>query len=170
MNNLKKLTFLILIILNSVSFAQIKSEAYETQRAKINNMLQERSNNFGTYTESLTQRTGIFGLKIKKDMQRSNDILVKIVTTDNDIFKQLKVLLDFKDLQQTEVIGKSEESENRSKAYMLTINKLREENIKIQDQVKDLKKTKRFYQGFMYAFIITVIAVAVFLFRKIFTK
>ncbi len=164
--------FLIFMILSGFGnlFAQDNNEAYESQRAKINNLLQQRSNNFGTYTQSLSQRTGIFGLKTKKDMQRSNDILADIVTTDNNIFKELKVLLDFKDLQKSEVTGKFEENASRNKAYMLTINKLREENIKIQENLKEVKKSNRFYQGFMYAFLISIVAIAMFLFRKIFTK
>ena len=72
--------------------AQQDSSAYQMQRKKINLLLADRSSKFGQYDQSLSSRTGIFGLKTKKDMQRSIDILTEIVRTDNNIFVELKFL------------------------------------------------------------------------------
>src|ERR1700761_6028089 len=113
------------------SFAQSKTNpdslAYQLQRAKINAMLDTRSKKFGQYDESLNKHTGIFGLQTKKDIRRSNDILMDIVGTDEDIFKQIKILLDYRMNQQTQVQTHTAEIENYNLGFMNTINKLRQQ-------------------------------------------
>jgi len=122
--------FLLLFISGCIAItasAQYRSDsiAYQQQRKKINAMLTERTKKFGLYDESLTKHTGIFGLQTKKDIRRSNDILMDIVKTDNDIYKELKILLEFRTFQQRQVQTKSKEAENSNLGYMTTINTLR---------------------------------------------
>lgn len=107
--------------------AQFKSDsvAYQQQRKKINAMLAERSRKFGLYDESLAKHTGVFGLQTKKDIRRSNDILMDIVKTDDDIYRELKILLEFRAFQQKQVQTKSTEAERSNLGYMATINTLR---------------------------------------------
>lgn len=126
------------------AFAQSDSAAYQLQRNKINSMLSVRSQKFGQYDQSLSQHTGIFGLQTKKDIRRSNDILMDIVKTDNDIYTQLKILLEYRTFQQSQVLDKSKETENTALESMYTINKLQhqleklkkeeDENIRLQDK------------------------------------
>lgn len=108
------------------------SLAYQLQRQKINNLLAKRSITFNQYFESLDKHTGIFGLQIKKDIRRSNEILMDIVKTDNAVFKELKILLDYRTTVQTEVQSKSLEAENRNTSFIGTINKLRDQTQKLQ--------------------------------------
>jgi hypothetical protein len=116
------------------AFAQVNTDslAYQLQRKKINSMLAQRTLKFGQYDQSLSMHTGIFGFQTKKDIRRSNDILMDIVKTDNDIYKELKILLDLRTFQQTQVQTHSKEAENSNIGFMTTINKLR-------DQVDQLK-------------------------------
>jgi hypothetical protein len=67
-------------------------------------------------------------MQTKKDIRRSNDILMDIVKTDNDIYKELKILLEFRTFQQKQVQTKSKEAENSNLGYMTTINTLRSQN------------------------------------------
>ena len=55
--------------------------------------LADRTAKFGQYSQSLSMHTGIFGLQTKKDIRRSNDILMDIVKTDDSIYTELKILL-----------------------------------------------------------------------------
>src|SRR5690606_5888929 len=110
---------------------QQDTSAYQVQRKKVNQLLADRSAKFGQYDLSLSSRTGIFGLKTKKDMQRSIDILTQIVLTDNRIFLELKTLLDYKDFEKTEAQGKAEQTEARTLNFMHTINNLQQENDKL---------------------------------------
>lgn len=101
------------------------SIAYLQQRKKINAMLAQRSAKFGKYDESLKKHTGIFGVQTKKDIRRSNDILMDIVKTDNEIYSELKILLEYRTFQQKRVQTRSTETEASTLGYMTTINTMR---------------------------------------------
>jgi hypothetical protein len=127
---MKKLILLTLCCFLGINaFAQVNSDslAYQLQRKKINSMLAQRTLKFGQYDQSLSMHTGIFGFQTKKDIRRSNDILMDIVKTDNDIYKELKILLDLRTFQQTQVQTHSKEAENSNIGFMTTINKLRDQ-------------------------------------------
>src|SRR3546814_13602919 len=87
------------------------TSGYEAQRQKVNQLLQQRSARFGQFDESLKKRTGIFGLKTKKDMQASIDILKQIVLTDNEVFRETKMLLDYKEFEKWQISHKATEIE-----------------------------------------------------------
>ena len=115
------------------------SLAYQNQRKKINNMLTQRSQKFGQYSQSLSKHTGIFGLQTKKDIRRSGDILMDIIREDNSILEQTKVLLSLKDnqlnyrtYQQQSVQTQARETQDVSMGFMMTINKLRTQNEKLK--------------------------------------
>src|SRR5262249_50817320 len=55
----------------------------------------------------------------------SNNILMDIVKTDDDIFRELKILMDYRVFQQQQAQTHSTQSENVTLAYMSTINRLR---------------------------------------------
>ena len=126
---MKKLSGLCILCLFPVfAFAQKSNSdslAYQLQRTKINQMLESRRQKFGQYDESLKKHTGIFGLQTKKDIRRSNDILMDIVKTDDEIFRELKILMDYRVFQQQQAQTHSSQSENVTLAYMNTINRLR---------------------------------------------
>ena len=129
----KLILFLSLFFLGTPVFAQqTDSLAYQLQRQKVNNLLAKRSITFNQYFESLDKHTGIFGLQTKKDIRRSNEILMDIVKMDNAVFKELKILLDYRMTVQTEVQSKSVESENRNLSFMKAINNLRSQTEKLQ--------------------------------------
>jgi hypothetical protein len=125
----------LLCFLFADAFAQASSDsvAYQLQRKKINSMLAVRSQKFGQYDESLGKHTGIFGLQTKKDIRRSNEILMDIVKTDNAIYRELKILLDYRAFQQTQAVDKSKEVEGTALESMYTITRL-------QKQLEKLKK------------------------------
>src|ERR1700748_2989798 len=119
------LTLFSLFTLNIFAQANTDSLAYQLQRKKINGMLDMRRQKFGEYDQSLTQHTGIFGLQTKSDIRRSNDILMDIVKTDDGVFQQLKVLLDYRTFQQKQVETHSTQADSTSIGFMNEINKLR---------------------------------------------
>jgi hypothetical protein len=163
---MKKLCLFILCVLTLVEVkAQSKADsiAYQEQRKKINLLLQERTQKFGQYNVSLTEHTGIFGLQTKKDIRRSNEILMNIVSTDNEIFRQLKILLDYRTSQQeqVQVQVQSKQSEDVSVAYMNTINRLRNQQDLLKKQLAqaqaEQEKAKQPYLIIIGVLIITSI-------------
>lgn len=112
-------------------------------------MLDNRRMKFGQYDESLKKHTGIFGLQTKKDIRRSNDILMDIARTDDSIFVQIKILLNYRTFQQQQAQTKSVETENYSLGYMNTINRLRAQidtmKLTSAKAEKHHEKTQRIY-------------------------
>ena len=158
---MKKLIGLCFLCLSCFSVYAQKSNsdslAYQLQRAKINQMLEVRRQKFGQYDQSLAKHTGIFGLQTKKDIRRSNDILMDIVKTDDDIFRELKILMDYRVFQQQQAQTHSTESENVTLAYMNTINRLRQQI----DQLKLETQKEKEHQGKLLRIFI-IIAVLMF--------
>ena len=107
------------------------TSAYEIQRAKINALLADRSAKFGQYDNSLNARTGIFGFQTKKDIKNSNEILRQIALNDNAIFTELKVLMDYKDLQVEQVKTAVNTNTESIQNYRKTIKELQNQNEKL---------------------------------------
>ena len=126
------------------------SLAYQLQRNKINQMLELRRQKFGQYDESLHKHTGIFGLQTKKDIRRSNDILMDIVKTDDDIFRELKILMDYRVFQQQQAQSHSTQTENVTLAYMNTINRLRQQIDQLKQEVQHEKEHQAKLIAYLY--------------------
>ncbi|MBS7563085.1 hypothetical protein KHS38_01595 [Mucilaginibacter sp. Bleaf8] len=143
--------------------AQVRTDslAYELQRKKINSMLTQRETKFDQYDQSLEERTGIFGMQTKKDIRRSNEILMDIINTDNGIFKQLKILLDYRAFEQQQVQTKVNEAQSSNRNFATTINQLRSQNEKLVDQLNETEnaqgKSKNIYLIIIAVLIVTSI-------------
>jgi hypothetical protein len=158
---------LILASLFSAAFAaNTDSLAYQLQRNKINALLNLRSQKFSQYTQSLDTHTGIFGLQTKKDIRRSGEILMDIAHTDDTIFREIKVLLDYKTFQQTQVVAQSHDSEDRVLNYMVTINKLRQQNDKLLQNQELLNNEYHKKQTVHIIIILLLIITSIFLFYR----
>ena len=151
---------LIILLFCCCSYTEILAQSlspYEVQRQKVNQLLVERSNKFSQYDKSLAARTGIFGLQTKKDIKNSNEILREIVLNDNAIFRELKVLLDYKDLVTQEISQAANTKEDRIKDYKKSIKKLQDQNelLKIK-----LEKTE---SGETFQFILIILLIVALL-------
>ena len=147
------------------------SLAYQLQRKKINSMLAVRAQKFGKYDQSLSEHTGIFGLQTKKDIRRSNDILMDIVKTDNEIYKQLKILLDYRTFQQTQVLDKSKESEATNFTFMRTINTLRDQNEKLKKEAEATAANhEKSTRNYIIVIVVMIASILLLLWRKYITK
>ncbi|MFC3198341.1 hypothetical protein ACFOET_12020 [Parapedobacter deserti] len=125
---------------------------YEKQRQKVNELLTQRSMRFGQFDESLNKRTGIFGLKTKKDMQASIDILKQIVLTDNYIFKETKALLDYKEFEKSQIADQASEFDVRINGYIKTISKLQREQERLRSDLNALEKANQLNKGLAVLF------------------
>lgn len=118
------------------------TSAYQTQRLKINSLLAERSSKFGQYDLSLSARTGIFGLQTKNDLRNSNDILREIILNDNNIFRELKILMNYKDQEVQQVQSNAVTTNKRIEGYMQTIKKLQDQNDQLRTTSTQVVKKK----------------------------
>ena len=141
-----KTLFLLLFIgiAFDTSAFQSDTSAYQTQRLRINALLSERSAKFGQYEQSLNARTGIFGFQTKKDIRNSNEILRQIVLNDNNIFRELKTLMEYKDLEVATVKTDADEVNNRVENYRKAIKTLQDQNEQLRKEVKSINSGKSF--------------------------
>ena len=150
---MKKFILICIICLLSIGAAcaqtntQISADsiAYQLQRKKINSMLDMRKVRFGQYSQSLNEHTGIFGLQTKSDIRRSNDILMDIVKTDDNIYKELKILLEYRAFQQRQIQSHSKEAETINQNYVNLISKLRQQNTALKAAAQSDKTMQRIY-------------------------
>lgn len=150
------------LFFTAVVFAQVNTDsvAYSQQRAKINAMLANRKVKFNQYDTSLTKRSGIFHMQTKGDIRKSNEILMDIVNTDDEIFIELKKLFDYRTnqlnytaYQKKQVENNIKEAEKTRTAFMTTINRYREQN---EDLKAQLSKQKTSYQGRQRLYVIAI--------------
>jgi hypothetical protein len=168
---MKRIVLLVLICLSCANtYAQkvnADSLTYQLQREKINNMLDARKKKFGQYDQSLRMHTGIFGLQTKKDIRRSNDLLMDIVKTDDDIFRELKILLDYRTFQQQQVQSHSAEAENSNLGFMNTINRLRQQTDKLkQDVLLDKQQQEKTQRTYFIVFVLMLGSILYLLIKK----
>lgn len=163
----KKILFLF-ICSTSFLFNAVAQDtsAYEAQRLKINALLTERSTKFGQYDESLNARTGIFGFQTKRDIRNSNEILRQIALNDNDIFKELKVLLDYKDLQVQQAKTTSSTSSESIQNYRRTIKTLQDQNQNYSKSLDQVEKSRDLAYLLMALFLMSSIVLAYFFITK----
>ena len=161
---------IIFLLLLSYSFAvkgQSDTSAYQTQRLKINDLLSQRSLKFGQYEQSLNERTGIFGFQTKDDIRKSNEILREITLNDNNIFRELKVLMDYKDLQVKEVQTNISSNKERLQSYMMAIKKLQDQNQLLREQAAKQESATDF-AWYIITFLVLVLAGgSYFFYRKL---
>lgn len=163
---MKKYFYLLsFLFLNVQVFAQQDTVAYAAQRVKVNSLLTERSTKFGQYDESLTQRTGIFGWQTKRDIKNSNEILRQVVLTDNNIFKELKVLMEYKDLQNQQKVAVADNSQERLERYMQTIKKLQDQNAQLKEE-SDKRDKGKSLSTYIIIFLVLVMAGGFYFFNK----
>lgn len=151
----------------------VDSLNYELQRQKVNNLLDQRSARFGHFDESLRKRTGIFGLKTKKDMQASIDILQTIVETDNAIFVETKKLIDFKDqmldfkeFEKERVEELAKEYDQRINGYINTISKLQQEQDRLRAEIQELRNRRSTSTGLIFLFLILTLGAGAFVWYR----
>ena len=162
-----KIFFLLLLTYVSAAAFQTDTSAYQTQRLRVNALLAERSARFGQYDESLNARTGIFGFQTKKDIRNSNEILRQIVLNDNNIFNELKVLMEYKDLEVKQVKNTADETSSRIQNYKMSIKNLQDQNQQLKDEAGALKKGKSLAYTIVTLLILSIGALSWYFLKKI---
>ena len=155
-----------LLLSNGLYSLAQDTSTYELQRAKVNALLAERSAKFGQYDQSLNERTGIFGFQTKRDIKNSNEILRQITLHDNEIFRELKVLLDFKNLQVEQVKSSANSNAQSIQNYRSTIKTLQDQHQKLTDELARSENNK----DLLYLIMSFLIILSIVLTYQVYTK
>lgn len=144
---------------------QSDTSAYETQRLKVNALLNQRSAKFGQYDQSLNAKTGIFGFQTKGDIKNSNEILRQIVLNDNNIFKELKILMDYKDQEVKQAKNTASTVNARMLSCMQSMKKLQDQN-EILRKEKETSTLGGLSNFIIIVLLLTLAATVIFFQRK----
>ena len=145
MKKLQLTCILICISIMSV-FAQTQME----DRMNLQNLLAERAKNFSRYTSSIQKRSGIFGNKTKHDLAESNEVLIAIVTLDNDIMDALNRSLSYKTFEKTTDNYSSRDCEMKLKQSMQVTDTLMKQLTLLENKMKHPDSSGLMYKTFFY--------------------
>lgn len=148
------------------AYAQADTSAYRLQRLKINGLLAERSAKFGQYDASLSSRTGVFGMQTKRDVKKSNEILRQIVLNDNNIFKELKILLDYKDLEVKQAKTSINSTSAQIQNYKQSIKRLQDLNQSAGEELRTAKGATTILTALLVSFAIGIAIVVIIVARN----
>ncbi len=79
---------------------QTMAQGSSTDRKELHDLIDIRRARFEAYSGSLEKKSGFFGNKTKKDMQKTMDALSEIIETDNRIISSLNHVVDFRSYQK----------------------------------------------------------------------
>jgi len=153
---------LIFSFLNSNVRAQMQME----DRMNLQNLLAERAKNFSEYTSSIQKRSGIFGNKTKTDIQKSNEVLLAIVTLDNDIMDALNRALSYKTFEKTTDNYSSRDCEMQLRHSMQVTDTLMKQLTLVEKKIKLRNNSASLYTVLFYLALSTSIIMFIMLKRK----
>jgi len=139
----KKIVLTVALVLFSL---KNYSQDISVDKKELHDLLESRKQKFGSYSSSLSKRSGIFGNKTKRDIQKSNEVLIDIVKTDNMIISSLNRVVDFRNFEKTnmnyDIRQRDDELQNLRKAsdtLAKQVDVLTLSNAKGKSQIKRLR-------------------------------
>jgi hypothetical protein len=153
----------IFLITSLFVFAQQNKTA---ATAELRSLLTERKEKFDSYSESLDKRSGFFGGKSKADINRSNEVLIDIVKTDNRIIAALNRVVDFRTFEKVNMnydIVKCNEQLSSLSHALDTLNK----QLTVLTAVNaSLRNKSGGYQWLSYGLLSAIAVLVVLLYRQ----
>jgi hypothetical protein len=159
---MSRLSIIIFLVLSTSAFAQTEMQ----DRMNLQNLLAERAKNFSAFTSSIQKRSGIFGNKTKGDLQKSNDILIDIVTLDNDIMDALHRSLSYKTFEKTTDNYSSRDCEMKLKQSMQVTDTLMKQITVLEDKIKHPGTSSTVYKILFFLSALACLVLAIRLKRK----
>lgn len=158
--------FLLNLLIINMSILGYAQRSTITERIELQRLLEERKMKFDTFIVSLEKRSGIFGNKTKKDIQRSNDVLKEIVVTDNNIIRVLNRAVDFKNYEKTSITYDYAKQEDQLANLLHAADILSKQVETLQAENASLKIKSRKLQLLVFLFAVVTIWTMVLLRRK----
>ena len=159
----------IIFILSLLFLSFFLSNAQQMQmqdRMELQHLLAERAKNFSAYTSSIQKRSGIFGNKTKSDIQKSNEVLLAIVTLDNDIMDALNRALSYKTFEKTTDNYSNRDCELRLKQSMQVTDTLMKQLTLVEKKIKRDQNSASLYSVLFYIALAGCLILIIMIRRK----
>jgi hypothetical protein len=158
-----------IFLISALIISCLHSNAQQMQmedRMNLQKLLAERAKNFSAYTSSIQKRSGIFGNKTKADILKSNEVLLAIVTLDNDIMDALNRALSYKTFEKTTDNYSSRDCELRLKQSMHVTDTLMKQISMIEKKNRQRDNSTFTYKALFYLSLAGCFILFVMLRRK----
>ena len=132
-------------------------------QAKLEKLLQERDKMHREWKASEGKKSGIFGNRTKKDMIDTNDWMARIITKDNQIMEELRLMSE---IQKTEITYEKNDykfiSQKQEREIALLKRALQEKDNSVQEKVSD----KRTYEWMTFIFFLSTAVLGTMYYKK----
>ncbi len=159
----KLLSIVAFIVFFNHTFGQSPKDS---DREKMNELLKQRQEQFGSYSESIDKHSGIFGNKTKRDIKNSNEILTDIVRLDNKIMELLNRKLDYRTFETTSYDFDKKEYETKFQNIMQANEKLEKRLNEQEGQNKSFMLSYKWSKVFNFILAALVLYFAFKLYRS----
>jgi len=161
-----KTNLIIFLIIISFLSVPLKAQMPMQERMNLENLLAERAKNFSAYTSSIQHRSGIFGNKTKSDIKKSNEVLLAIVTLDNDIMDALNRALSYKTFEKTTDDYSNRDCEMQLKQSMQVTDTLMKQLNIVEKKIRHQHDSASLYQVLFYTTLAGCIIMFILMKRK----
>jgi len=153
---MKKVTSLLLFL---VFFSSLQGFA----QAKLERMVQERDAMHGQWKASESKKSGIFGNRTKKDMIETNEWLERIVTKDNQIMDELRMIGS---IETTEI--SQEKEDYKSIAFRLEgdVQALKRAVAERDKSIEQILATRRTFEWTTVIFFLTTLGLGYWVYKS----
>lgn len=128
----------------------------DTTRTELLNLLNDRKEKFEIYSQSLRQKSGLFGNRTKGDLKDSQRYLMEIVEADNKIMSTLNRMIILKNFEKTTMTYDAGANNDRINNLLKVNEALQKENERL------LKESKAFTSEINKSRIYSIIFAAAF--------
>ncbi len=132
-------------------------------QAKLEKLIQERDKMHREWKASEGKKSGIFGNRTKKDMIETNDWMSRIITKDNQIMEELRLMSE---IQKTEITYEKNDykfiSQKQEREIAVLKRALNEKDEAVQEKVSD----KRTYEWMTFVFFLSTTVLGLMYYKK----
>lgn len=133
-------------------------------QAKLEKLLQERDQMHREWKASEGKKSGIFGNRTKKDMIETNDWMNRIITKDNQIMEELRLMSE---IEKTEITYEKNDykfiSQKQEREIAVLKRALQEKDSSVQEKVSD----KRTYEWMTFIFFLSTAVLGTLYYKKV---
>jgi hypothetical protein len=162
---MKKIILLFFLAVSCLT-GNAQNEILAQDRMNLQNLLAERAKKFSSYTTSIQKRSGIFGNKTKGDIQKSNEVLLAIVTLDNEIMDALKRALSYKTFEKATDNYSNRDCEMKLKQSMQVTDTLMKQLAVVEKEIRQRDSSASVYKVLFWLMAIGGIAIFINMKRK----
>lgn len=144
-------------------FSLLNLQVPEAGEAKLQLMIQERDQLQSQWKNSESQKSGIFGNRTKKDMVETNEWLERILTKDNQIMDELRMIGSI----ETTVLGQEKE-DYKAISFRLEnqVQALKRAVAERDEQIKEKLSERRTFEWTTFILFVVSISLGIYIYRQ----